>query len=38
MQQPDARKYLFDIQKACRLIEQFVAGKAGERVYTFGVD
>jgi len=28
MRQPDVRKYLFDIQKACGLIGQFVAGKS----------
>lgn len=28
MQQPDPRAYLFDIQKACGLIQQFVAGKS----------
>jgi uncharacterized protein with HEPN domain len=28
MRQPDARKYLFDIQKACGLIRQFSAGKS----------
>jgi uncharacterized protein with HEPN domain len=28
MRQPDIRKFLFDIQNACTLISQFVAGKS----------
>ena len=30
MRQPDVRKFLFDIQDACALISQFVAGKSFE--------
>ncbi len=30
MRQPDVRRFLFDIQTACRLIEQFTSGRTFE--------